>query len=84
MKITKVILFFSVIYLLPISAIANFTISAEVENKTTINLSQKFVHDYFEDLTIYPKFFPDMVSVTDKGNNQSEWTYRVDYPLAEA
>jgi uncharacterized membrane protein len=70
--------------ILPGVSKATFTISAEVENKTTINLSQKIVHDYFEDLTIYPKFFPDMVSVTDKGNNQSEWTYRVDYPLAEA
>lgn len=25
-----------------------------------------------------------MVSVTDEGNNKSEWTYRVDYPLSPA
>jgi len=82
MKIIKVILFLSLINLLTNAAFANFTISAEVEQSASFNINQKTVHDYFLNLNIYPKYFPDMVSVTDDGNNKSEWTYKVDYPLS--
>jgi hypothetical protein len=34
------------------------------------------------DLSIYPKFFPDIISVTKLNDTESEWIYRVEAPLA--
>lgn len=62
---------------------SSFTISAEVENISGINVEMKIIRSYLENLEIYPKCFPDMLSVKQTGTNESEWVYRVVSPLAE-
>lgn len=59
-----------------------FTISANVERVASINLDKDFISSYIKDLSIYPKFFPDIVSVTKLNEAESEWLYRVEAPLA--
>ena len=60
----------------------SFTMSAEVERNTAIMLDKDFVSEYIKDLQIYPKFFPNIVSVTKLNDIESEWLYRVEAPLA--
>lgn len=59
-----------------------FSISADVEKSSTINLPKDIVIDYIKNLDIYPKFFPDIVSVTKINDKDSEWLYRIKAPLA--
>ena len=59
-----------------------FTVSAEVEKSSVVNLSKDKVRTYITDLTIYPRFFPEIVSVKNLNDSVSEWLYRVDAPLA--
>lgn len=61
-----------------------FTLAAEVEKSATINLTKDIVIDYIKNLDIYPKFFPDIVSVTKLNEKDSEWLYRIKAPLASA
>ncbi|HMT10264.1 MAG TPA: hypothetical protein PKA39_01425 [Ignavibacteria bacterium] len=61
---------------------ASFTMSAEVERTATINLDKDFIGQYIKDLQIYPKFFPNIVSVTRLNDTESEWLYKVEAPLA--
>jgi hypothetical protein len=60
----------------------SFTLSAEVEKIASINLEKDFISAYVRDLSIYPKFFPNIVSVTKVNETESEWLYRVEAPLA--
>jgi uncharacterized membrane protein len=60
----------------------SFTVSAEVEKSSVVNLSKEKVREYISDLSIFPKFFPDIISVKVLDDSTSEWTYRVDAPLA--
>ncbi len=60
----------------------SFTMSAEVERTATINLDKDFIGQYIKDLQIYPKFFPNIVSVTRLNDTESEWLYKVEAPLA--
>lgn len=62
----------------------SFSISADVEKSAVINLSNNIVIDYIKNLDIYPKFFPDIVSVTKINEKDSEWLYRIKAPLASA
>ncbi len=86
MRLKKI--FFPAIFLLfPVlldaePAINNFTISAEVEKSASVDLPKGFVRDYIKDLTIYPRFFPDILSVTKNNDTESVWVYMVDAPLA--
>lgn len=61
---------------------ASFTISAEVNRNSTVNLPLEFVSQYIKNLEIYPKFFPHIISVIRLGDAQSEWIYRVEAPLS--
>lgn len=61
---------------------ASFTMSAEVERTATINLDKDFIAQYIKDLQIYPKFFPNIVSVSKLNDTESEWLYKVEAPLA--
>jgi hypothetical protein len=67
----------------PAAVKSSFTISAEVENTSAVNVEMKTIRSYLENLEIYPKCFPDMISVKQTGTNESEWIYRVVSPLAE-
>lgn len=60
----------------------SFTMSAEVERTSSINLDKDFISNYIKDISIYPKFFPNIVSVTRVNETDSEWLYRVEAPLA--
>lgn len=60
----------------------SFTMSAEVERTATINLDKEFIGQYIKDLQIYPKFFPNIVSVSKLNDTESEWLYKVEAPLA--
>jgi uncharacterized membrane protein len=59
-----------------------FTISAEVEKSSVIDLPRDFVRTYINDLSIYPRFFPDIVSVKKLNDKESEWHYDVKAPLS--
>lgn len=86
---TRYFLIFSVFIVL-VSRLSNasdtytFTLSAEVEKSSTINLAKDIVIDYIMNLDIYPKYFPDVVSVTKLNEKDSEWLYRIKAPLASA
>ena len=56
--------------------------SAEVERDSTISLDKDFIANYIKDLQIYPKFFPNIVSVNKLNETESEWLYLVEAPLA--
>jgi hypothetical protein len=60
----------------------SFTMSAEVERTSSIGLEKDFISNYIKDLSIYPRFFPNIVSVTKVNEIDSEWLYRVEAPLA--
>lgn len=60
----------------------SFTISAEVEKSSVVDLPKVFVREYIKELSIFPKYFPDIVSVKTLNNTESEWVYAVDAPLA--
>ncbi len=60
----------------------SFTLAAEVERNTSIALDKDFIASYIKDLQIYPKFFPNIVSVNKLNETESEWLYRVEAPLA--
>lgn len=62
----------------------SFSISADVEKSAVLNLPENIVIDYIKNLDIYPKFFPDIVSVTKLNDKDSEWLYRIKAPLASA
>jgi hypothetical protein len=64
------------------SETGTFTISAEVEKSSVVDMPKIFVRDYIKDLNIFPKYFPDIVSVKTLDNAESEWVYAVDAPLA--
>lgn len=82
----KSILLFVSVFLLSNTAMrsetVSFTMSAEVERNTSIGLDKDFVANYIKDLQIYPKFFPNIVSVSKLNDKESEWLYRVEAPLA--
>jgi uncharacterized membrane protein len=60
----------------------SFTMSAEVERTASISLDKDFIAQYIKDLQIYPKFFPNIVSVNKLNDIESEWLYLVEAPLA--
>lgn len=60
----------------------SFSISADVEKNSTIDLAKNIVIDYIKNFDIYPKFFPDIVSVRKLNDKDSEWQYRIKAPLA--
>lgn len=60
----------------------SFTMAAEVERTASVNLQKDFISSYITNLDIYPKFFPNIVSVTKLNDTESEWIYRVEAPLA--
>jgi hypothetical protein len=62
--------------------LSSFSISAEVTRYATINLEEGFISSYINNLDIYPKFFPNIISVKQLSENESEWIYRVEAPLA--
>jgi len=64
------------------AGVASFTISAQVERNASINLDKEFIAAYIKDIEIYPKFFPNIVSVKKLNDTESEWLYRVEAPLA--
>lgn len=64
------------------SETVSFTMSAEVERNTSISLDKDFIANYIKDLQIYPKFFPNIVSVNKLNETESEWLYLVEAPLA--
>jgi ribosome-associated toxin RatA of RatAB toxin-antitoxin module len=78
-KVTLIIVFVSTI---AYSETATFTLKAEVERNTSINLEKDFIYSYIKNLEIYPKFFPNIVSVTKLTDTESEWLYKVEAPLA--
>ncbi len=82
----KKVLFLAILLSISISFLkadtGNFTISAEVEKSAVVNLPKEFVRNYIKDLDIYPRFFPDIVSVKTMNDSESEWVYAVDSPLA--
>jgi hypothetical protein len=61
---------------------ASFTISAQVERNANVNLDKDFISTYIKNLEIYPKFFPNVVTVTKVSDTESEWLYKVEAPLA--
>ncbi len=65
-----------------LSETVNFTMSAEVERTASVNLDKGFIAAYIKNLDIYPKFFPNIVSVSKLNEKDSEWLYRVEAPLA--
>ncbi len=60
----------------------SFSISADVEKSATISLPESIVVDFIRNLDIYPKYFPDIVSVKKINDKDSEWLYRIKAPLA--
>lgn len=83
MKIfTKVLFLLLICCALTKAETASFTLQAEVERTASIHLDKEFIAAYIKDLSIYPKFFPNIVSVTKLNDIESEWTYRVEAPLA--
>lgn len=64
------------------SETAGFTLSAEVERTTSINLDKDFISAYIKNLEIYPRFFPNVISVLQLNERESEWLYRIEAPLA--
>ena len=60
----------------------SFSISADVEKSATISLPESIVMDFIKNLDIYPKYFPDIVSVKKINDKDSEWQYRIKAPLA--
>jgi hypothetical protein len=60
----------------------DFTVSAEVEKSAQVDLPRTFVRNYINDLGIYPRYFPDILSVTKNNDTESVWVYTVDAPLA--
>ena len=59
-----------------------FTVSAEVQKSSVVNLPRDFVRTYINDLSVYPRFFPDIVSVKKLNDSESEWHYNVKAPLS--
>ncbi len=76
------VLFLILGFTLTRSETVSFTMAAEVERNSLISLEKDFIVSYIKDLQIYPKFFPDIVSVSKLTGNESEWLYRVEAPLA--
>lgn len=64
------------------SETVSFTMAAEVERTASINLDKDFISAYIKNLEIYPKFFPNIVSVSKLNETDSEWLYMVEAPLA--
>lgn len=62
----------------------SFSISADVEKSASINLTKDIVIEYIRNLDIYPKFFPDIISVTKLNEKDSEWLYKIKAPLASS
>jgi uncharacterized membrane protein len=78
-----IILFFTAFFINCINAsTSSFTISAEVTRNATIKLDLAYISSYIKNLEIYPKFFPNIVSVKQLEDKQSEWIYKVVAPLA--
>jgi uncharacterized membrane protein len=71
------ILLFSPVLLVDSEAAA-FTVSAEVQKSSVVDLPRDFVRTYINDLSIYPRFFPDIVSVKKLNGTESEWHYNVE------
>jgi uncharacterized membrane protein len=65
-------------------AFADFTITAESERSLYFYLDYKTIRAYYENLDIYPKFFPNMDSVKAKDSIESFWSYKIDYPMSPA
>ena len=75
------ILLFSPVLLVDSEAAA-FTVSAEVQKSSVVDLPRDFVRTYINALSIYPRFFPDIVSVKKLNGTESEWHYNVEAPLS--
>jgi uncharacterized membrane protein len=80
-KSYALILFLIVIYTAG-AEINSFTISAVVERSAVVNLDKEFISAYIKNLEIYPKFFPNVLSVNKLGDKRSQWLYTVEAPLA--
>jgi hypothetical protein len=62
--------------------ILSFTIAAEVEKSSVVDLPEEFIRNYIKDLSIYPRYFPDILSVKKNNDIESIWTYQIDAPLS--
>ncbi len=62
----------------------SFTVSASVSKSRTFNYNAKDVMSLIEDLTVFSRHFPNMISVTSLGNEKSEWVYEIDPPMASS
>ncbi len=83
MKIFSILLFVIIASIINLRAeTVSFTMAAEVERTASVNLQKDFISAYITNLDIYPKFFPNIVSVTKLNDTESEWVYRVEAPLA--
>ncbi len=82
MKIFSILILALLLSSAPKAETASFTIGASVERYANINLDKEFISNYIKDIQIYPKFFPNVVSVNKLDDKQSEWLYTVEAPLA--
>lgn len=83
MKIFSALVLFLVINSSALRASSvTFTMAAEVERNSSVNLDKDFISAYIKNLDIYPRFFPNIVSVTKLNETDSEWLYKVEAPLA--
>jgi hypothetical protein len=78
--ITVIILLFQIFFIKHTAA--SFTLSAEVKRNSNLNLDLDFVSNYIKNLEIYPKYFPNITSVSKLEENLSEWVYRVEAPFS--
>lgn len=64
--------------------LSSFTIYAEVEKTNMIYAPFDYVDRELRDLSVYQKYFPNMIEVKRIDNTKTSWTYEVDMPLAKA
>jgi len=81
-KILSIITFLFIISVNTKAENSSFTISAEVTRSSNVNLDAEFISKYIKNLEIYPKYFPNIISVTKLSDSTSEWVYRVVAPFA--
>lgn len=61
---------------------ASFTISASVTKTRTLDFPVNDIITLIQDLSVFSRNFPNMLSVTSLGENKSEWVYEIDPPMA--
>ena len=81
-KIFTVLIFLFTVSSGAVAENSSFTISAEVTRSSNVNLDVEFISKYIRILDIYPKYFPNITSVTKLSDSTSEWVYRVVAPFA--